>query len=162
MLDAPIASGSSVRAFNHLLGECELLICATVEQADRYRTNYPQSLDQAPFLMPLHSSSARRGLEAFFDRAHVRPRIVGEFEDSALMKVFGQLGTGLFPVPAVIQAEVERQHDVRVVGRVDGFVERFYAITAERRLKHPAVVAISEAARGELFGRQTETSVAER
>lgn len=152
LLDTPIASGSSVRAFNHLLGECELLICATAELAPRYQQGYPQSLDQAPFLMPLDSSSARRGLEAFFDRVQVRPRIVGEFEDSGLMKVFGQLGTGLFPVPAVIRAEVERQYDVRVVGRVDGFVERFYAITGERRLKHPAVVAISEAARGEPFG----------
>jgi LysR family transcriptional activator of nhaA len=78
--------------------------------------------------------------------------VVGEFEDSALLQVFGQAGMGLFPASSVIADEVQRQYRVRPVGKVDGVRERFYAISVDRKLKHPAVVAISQEARQKLFG----------
>jgi LysR family transcriptional activator of nhaA len=103
-------------------------------------------------LLPTENTTLRRSIEQWLDHERIRPKVVGEFEDSALLKVFGQAGKGLFPAPAVIESEVRSQYDVKLVGRVPGVKERFYAISAERRLKHPAVVAISEAARQRLFG----------
>jgi LysR family transcriptional activator of nhaA len=94
----------------------------------------------------------RRALEQWLEGEGVHPHVVGEFEDTALMQAFGREGAGIFPIPSVVQHEVVRQQRVRVVGRVPDARERFYAISAERRLKHPAVVAISSAARTELFG----------
>ena len=98
-------------------------------------------------MLPAETTALRRSLESWFESNGVRPRVIAEFEDSALLKVFGEAGHGIFPVPEVIAAEVRRGGAVRMVGRVDGVRERFYAITVERRLKHPAVIAISEAAR---------------
>ena len=102
--------------------------------------------------MPSEQTAVRRDLDQWFDTQEIRPRIVGEFEDTALMKVFGQDGVGLFSAPTVIEEEVCRQYKVRVVGRTDAVRERYYAISVERRLKHPAVLAICEAAREEIFG----------
>lgn len=151
LLDAPIGPGTNIRAFNHLLGECDLLVYGTKQLRDAHSGEFPGCLDGAPFLMPLDTSSMRRALEEWFDSTRVRPHVVGEFEDSALMKVFGQTSAGFFPAPAVIQDEIERQYDVEALGPVAGFRERFYAISVERRLKHPAVVAISDSARNKLF-----------
>ena len=103
-------------------------------------------------LVPTKKTAVRRDLEQWFFAEDIRPRIVGEFEDTALMKVFGQDGVGLFPAPTVIENEVCRQYKVRVVGRIDAVRERYYAISVERRLKHPAVLAICEAARKKIFG----------
>ena len=102
-------------------------------------------------LMPMEGLALRRSLNAWFARLGVRPRIVAEFEDSALLKVFGRQGVGIFPAPSVIADEVCRQHDVQVVGRSEAVKERFYAVSVERRLKNPAVVALLEAARHEMF-----------
>jgi LysR family transcriptional regulator, transcriptional activator of nhaA len=152
LADAPLSPAVRVRAFNHLLGECGVTIFAAPRLAATLRRGFPQSLEGSPFLLPADDTMLRRALDHWFDAIGVRVQVAGEFDDSALMKVFGQAGTGAFAVPSVIEREVRRQYGVSLVGRVDAVRERFYAITVERRIKHPAVVAISQAARTELFG----------
>ena len=152
LADAPIAPTVKIRAFNHLLGECWVTVFGTAQGAAAYRRGFPRSLDGAPFLLPTDNTTLRRSLDQWFDAEGIRPLVVGEFEDSALLKVFGQTGAGLFAAPSVIEAEVRRQYGVQIIGRVETVRERFYAISVERKLKHPAVVAISEAARQKLFG----------
>lgn len=98
-------------------------------------------------LMPFESLTLRRALNQWFDRHKIRPRVVAEFEDSALLNVFGAEGLGLFAAPGVVEKQVIAQYGVQVLGRADDLRERFYAISAERRLEHPAIVAISDAAR---------------
>jgi LysR family transcriptional regulator, transcriptional activator of nhaA len=120
--------------------------------AAKYRDGFPRSLDGAPFLLPTSNTTARRSLDEWFESTNIRPSIVAEFEDSALLKVFGQRGLGLFVAPTVISGEVQRQYDVNFIGQLDGVRERFYAISLDRKLKHPAVVAISDAARARLGG----------
>lgn len=149
--DAPLPPGSSVRAFNHLLGECGVSFFATPRLAARYRRGFPASLDRAPILLPLENVALRRSLNQWFDAAGVRPRVVAEFEDDALMKVFGADGLGLFPAPDPVAREVGREYRVQRVGRAEGVRERYYAVTVQRRLENPAVVAISGAARQGLF-----------
>lgn len=150
--DVPLGPDVSVKAFNHLLGTCGVSFFAAPELARKYRRGFPRSLDRAPFLLPMPGSSVRRELDRWFDQLDLRPEIVGQFDDSALLKVFGQSGFGVFAGPSVIEAEIKREYNVQVVGRADGIQERFYAITVERRLKHPGVVAISESAKTTLFG----------
>jgi LysR family transcriptional regulator, transcriptional activator of nhaA len=149
--DARVTPTASVRAFNHLLGECGVSFFATTELASKYRREFPASLDGASLLLPTEKTAVRRDLEQWFYTEDIRPAIVGEFDDTALMKVFGQDGVGLFPAPTVIEQEVCRQYNVRVVGRIEEVRERYYAISVERRLRHPAVVAISEAAHKKIF-----------
>jgi LysR family transcriptional activator of nhaA len=115
------------------------------------RRRFPRSLDGAPFLLPSGDSGLRLSLEDWFRKQGVRPRVVGNFEDSALIDAFGQAGAGLFAMPSAIDVEVKRQYRVRLVGRLDTVRQRFYAITVERKLRNPAVIAISERARA-LFG----------
>ncbi len=150
--DAPIHPSVKVRAFSHLLGECGVTIFGTKELAAKYRRNFPKSLDGAPCLLPTENTSLRRSLDQYFEQHSLRPSVVSEFEDSALLCSFGERGSGLFPGATAIEAEIRRQHGVVVVGRLETVRERFYAISVERRLKHPAVVAISDAARERLFG----------
>jgi len=150
--DAPVPSGSNVRAYHHLLGETGVAFFGTKSLADAYGKGFPGSLDGAPLLLPLENLSLRRSLNLWFDRHAIRPRIVAEFEDSALLKVFGADGVGIFPAPHVIEKEVCTQYGVEVLGQADGVRERFYAISSERKLKTPAVLAISNAARHEVFG----------
>ena len=145
--DSPIGPDVQVRAFNHVLGECGVSIFGTEDLADSYRRGFPASLNGAPFLLPTSTTALRRQLEDWFDAEDIRPAVVGEFDDIALLKVFGQAGAGLFAVPGVIEKEVCRQYGVRVIGRVESMKERFYAISVERKVKHPAVVAIAAAAR---------------
>ena len=109
-------------------------------------------MDRAPMLLPLEGSTSRRSLEQWFDAEGIRPRAIAEFQDSALLKAFGDAGVGLFAVPTAVEKDVLRSRGVSIVGRTDAVVERFYAISVERKLKHPAVVAISETARQMLFG----------
>jgi len=120
--------------------------------AVKYRPRFPRSLDGAPFLLPTSNTTARRSIDQWLESENIRPTIVAEFEDSALLKVFGQRGLGVFVAPSVISAEVQRQYNVKVVGRLEGVTERYYAISLDRKLKHPAVVAISDAARARLGG----------
>jgi LysR family transcriptional regulator, transcriptional activator of nhaA len=149
--DGPVPPGSSVRAFNHLLGECGVGLFATAALAKAYRRGFPGSLEGAPVLLPLENLPLRRALNQWFDAHDVRPKVVAEFQDSALLKVFGADGMGVFPAPLAVEKQVCQQYAVQLVGTVESVSERFYALSIERRLKHPAVMAISQAARRELF-----------
>jgi LysR family transcriptional activator of nhaA len=149
--DSPIPPTVKVRAYNHLLGTCGVTFMAQPELRKRLRSGFPESLDGAPVLLPSDEAVLRRLLDAWFDRCGVRPVIVGEFEDSALLKSFGQAGEGFFAIPTVVEEEVGRQYEVEAIGRTEDVTESFYAISVERRVRHPAVMAICDAARFELF-----------
>ena len=148
--DAPLGPGA-VKAFNHPLGHSEVAIFAAPALATRLRRGFPGSLDRAPFLLPATGCALRRELEHWFDRIGIRPDIVGEFDDSGLLKAFGQSGVGAFAGPTVVSDEVIRQYRVRELGKAEAIAERYFAISSERRLKHPGVVAISTAARDARF-----------
>lgn len=152
LTDAPLPPTLRVRAYNHLLGECGISFFGTPALVEAHAGEFPHSLDGAPFLLPGEGTALRRSLDQWFEGQGVRPATSGEIADSALMKTFGQAGAGFFAAPSAIEVEIRRQYGVEVVGRTDEVREQFYAISVERRLKHPAVVAISEAARAELFG----------
>jgi LysR family transcriptional activator of nhaA len=150
LADAPGSEPVSVRAFNHLLGKCGVTFFAASSHV-HLKKDFPRSLDGAPMLMPSEASSVRHSIDLWLAARGVRPNIVGDFDDSALLEAFGQRGLGVFAMPSVIESEVVRQFDVAVIGRTDEIENCFYAITVERRLRHPAVVAIAEAARSNLF-----------
>jgi len=150
--DAPVPAGSTFRVFNHLLGETTVSFFATAPLAQQFGPGFPDSLNGAPVLLPLKSLTLRRALNHWFDKLQVKPNIVAEFADSALMNVFGADGVGIFPAPTVIATEVMAQYNVETLGRATDVRESFYAISAERKVKHPAVVAISEQARQDVFG----------
>jgi len=151
LADSPVPSNVSIRAFAHVLGECGVGIFGTPAMALKVRRAFPDSLDRAPFLVPSQNTALRRSLDAWFDQRNLRPQIVGEFDDSALLKVFGEAGSGLFAAPLAIADDVRRRYGVQQVGELEGIRERFYAITVERRLANPAVIAISDSARHGLF-----------
>jgi LysR family transcriptional activator of nhaA len=151
LADSPISPALNVRAYNHLLGESGISFFATRAMARRYSAKFPHSLNDAPMLMPTTSSSLRRMLELWFERQKITPLVVAEFEDRALMKAFGEANAGIFTSPTTVEDDVVAKYGVRVIGRTEDIRERFYAISAERRIKHPAVSIITEAARSELF-----------
>lgn len=149
--DAPIPATMTVKAFNHPLGTSTVSLFAAPKLAARYRRDFPACLDGAPFLLPMQGSSLRRPLDRWFDSENIRPRLVGEFKDTALMKAFGQAGEGIFPGSTAIGKHIRDHYKVATIGRIDSIEEKYYAISVERRLKHPAVLAISGAAREILF-----------
>jgi len=149
--DAPAGHGTPVRLYNHILGECGTSFLANRRLAASLRKGFPRSLDGAPFLLPGRGAMLRRSLEHWFESQKVRPRIAAEIDDTSLVKVFAEAGLGIFATPSVIEQEVRRHYHVQVIGSVDALRQRFYAISAERRLSHPAVLAICEAASTELF-----------
>ena len=151
--DVPITAATGVKAFNHLLGTSGLTWFGAPELANRYRKGFPKSLNGAPVLLPSQGSLQRRSLDHWFDVRGIRPVVAGEFKDSALMKAFGQAGAGVFAAPNAIEKEIRSQYRCGVIGLVESVTESYYAISVERRLKHPAVAAICEAARGQLFAR---------
>ena len=151
LTDAPIGPEVRVKAYNHLLGECGTSFFGSAKLAARYRRDFPNSLDGAPVLLPSDESAAREAVDAWCRSHDVEPNIVGEFADSALLQIFGESGDGLFPLPSVVEGEVKKQTSLQLVGRTADITHRFYAISVERKLKHPAVVAISEGARNRLF-----------
>jgi LysR family transcriptional activator of nhaA len=151
LADTPLGSAVNVRAFNHPLGECGITFFGSPPLAARYRPGFPESLHEAPMLLPPEGTVLRGALMHWLDRLGIRPRVVGEFEDRALMQAFGQSGVGVFASPSVIDAEIAQQHWVEVIGDTTEVRERYYAISTERRLRHPGVVAVSQAARSELF-----------
>ncbi len=146
LADAPLPPMLRVRAYSHLLAESGVSVFATPDLASKYLRRFPRSLNGAPFLLPTDNSVLRRSLEQWFEAEGIRPSVVAEFEDSALLKAFGQAGRGIFAAPTLIEKEVRRQYRVRLIGHVPSIRERFYAISVERRLQHPAVVAISRGA----------------
>jgi LysR family transcriptional regulator, transcriptional activator of nhaA len=151
LADAPIAPGVNVRAYNHLLGETGLSFLGASTLVKQHRRRFPKSLHGAPLLLQATNTAIRRAIDQWFDAIEIRPDIVGEFEDSELLWEFGAAGEGIFPVPTILEKHLTRLHRVKVLGRTDAVRNRFYAISVERRLKHPAVVAICETARRELF-----------
>jgi LysR family transcriptional regulator, transcriptional activator of nhaA len=151
LADTPLAGAVNVRAFNHPLGECGITFFAAPAIAARYRDGFPRSLEDAPMLVPAQNTALRGNLMHWLDQQNIHPRIVGEFEDRALMLAFGQAAVGVFMSPSVIDEEVARQYRVEPIGSTTEVRERWYAISAERRLRHPAVVAVSQAARQDVF-----------
>lgn len=150
LTDRPIVTALNVKAFSHLLGESAMVLLGTAKLARRYQRDFPRSLHGAPLLLPTLNTSARRSLDQWFDAQNIVPRIVAEFDDTALLHVFGRRGVGLFFTPAVVAAEVQKPGGMHIVGRLSKVTERFYAISLDRKLKHPAVLAISEAAKTRL------------
>lgn len=149
--DSTVPAGSAVRAHHSMLGESPVGFFATPALARAFRSGFPRSLDGAPVLLPTPVSTLRRSLDQWFDRHGIRPRVVAEFDDSALLGVFGSAGTGVFPAPRVVAHDIRAHYGAALLGDAAGVVERFYAISTERRIKHPGVVAISQAAHTEVF-----------
>ena len=149
--DRPIPPGLNVRAYNHRLGSSDISFFCAEENAVDYAANFPQSLDSAPMLMPLSSNPLRRQLEDWFSAERIKPRIVAEFDDSALLKAFGAAGQGLFPAPTSISEHIEHMYHAVNIGTVDRLRESFFAISSERKVRHPAVLLITEKARQELL-----------
>ena len=145
--DRPIGSGLNVRAYNHSLGSSSVSMFAHRRIARRYAKSFPSSLDGAPLLLPAESTALRRALDEWFDRHEVTPRVVAEFDDSALMKAFGEAASGVFPAPDAIASEVEQMYEAKRIGTTAGVTESFFAISPERKIKHPAVLQITEMAR---------------
>jgi LysR family transcriptional activator of nhaA len=149
--DRPIPSGLSVKAFSHALGSSEIALFAKKGSTRQYEKDFPQSLDKAPILLPTMDNPIRRALDEWFDQEGISPTMVAEFEDSALMKAFGEAGNGIFPAPAAISDEVEQMYRCRRIGQAIPVVEKYYAISPERKLKHPAVLQVIENARKTLL-----------
>jgi len=149
--DSPIPAAINVSGFNHPLGDCGITFFATKDLAKRLDKNFPKNLNAAPLLLPGETTVIRNRLLQWLDAQHIYPRIVGEFDDSALMKAFGRSGTGVFIAPTPIAEEVKRQYDVVIIGQTDDVREQLYAISVERKISHPAVVAITQTAREWLF-----------
>jgi LysR family transcriptional activator of nhaA len=149
--DSPLTPSSGAKAFNHLLGESGITVFGTPRLATVYRPDFPRSLTGAPFLLPTSNTALRRSLDQWFDSEGISPSIRAEIEDSALIKTFGSGGTGLFVAPTSVEAEVQQQYAVEAIGRINAVQERFYAITMRRKHKHPAVTAILDNARENLF-----------
>lgn len=149
--EAPVAPGSPIRAYSHLLGECGVTLFGAPKVARRLRRGFPESLDGEAFLVPIENTFLRRALTRWTEAHNIRPVIRGEFQDTALLGAFGRAGAGVFAMPSVIADEIREQYGVHVVGELEGVSQRFYAITVERRIKHPALLAITERARHDLF-----------
>lgn len=149
--DSPVDPTLKIRAYSHLLGECGVIFVAGRSAAARYRRNFPQCLNGAPMFLPTDNTALRRNLDFWFESKNIRPLVLGEFEDYALLRAFGETGTGVFPLPSVVEPQVRQQRSLRPIGVTSEVRTQFYAISAERKLQHPAVVAIRNAARQELF-----------
>ncbi len=156
--DSPMPANVAVKAYNHRLGESGIVWMGTPELAALAKPDFPFSLDRLPSLLPPLDTAVRRSLDLWFDRYGVRPRIVGEFMDAALLAAFGEAGEGVFPVAEVVADRVARFYGVVPIGRAEGVTESYYAITVERRVRHPAVVAITSQGR-EFFGAGTPGAV---
>lgn len=150
--DAPVPPGTKVRAYGRLIGESGVTLFGSADVARRHRRRFPRSLDGAPFLLPTENTTLRRSLNDWFAARDLRPRIVAEFDDGALLKLFGGGGAGVFAAPTSVEADVARAFGVRIIGRIDEIRERFYAISAERRLTNPAVAALLEHSQKTLMG----------
>jgi LysR family transcriptional activator of nhaA len=149
--DAPLGPELNIRAFNHLLGSSTMTVFAPTQMARKLRRRFPESLDGCPFLMPITGTVVRRHFDTWLASHKIAIKPVGSFADSALIKVFGQNGAGAFLAPTAISESVASQFACQPVAEIPDFREQYFAITVDRRIKHPAVVAISEAARNDLF-----------
>lgn len=150
--DAPLPANLGVRAFHHLLGESSIAFFAAPPLARKLRCDFPASLDQAPLLLPTENTMLRRSLDQWFRARGLRPVVVGEFADAALTQAFGGAAVGAFPAPLALKREIRNQYRVSLVGTVREVKERYYAITLDRKIVHPAVVAISSGAKALFAG----------
>jgi len=144
--DAPLAPTVRVKATSRPLGSCGVGFFGVHKLARKYRGKFPASLDGAPLLLPTGENVLRRGVDRWFDAQGIRPRIVGEFDDSALLKAFGEAGHGLFPAPVSVADRIRKRYRVHEVGRTEEVRESIYAVTVARRVEHPAIRAIFDAA----------------
>lgn len=151
LADRPIPSTVNARGYSHRLGECPVSFFATREIKKQLKGKFPECLYGAPLLLPSTGTHLRSNLDQWIDKHHIHPRIIAEFDDSALMKAFGQEGAGIFIAPAVIQTEVERQHNVVAIGQTNEVTEQFYAISTARYVSHPVISAVIEVAHKSLF-----------
>ena len=160
IMDSQPGPDSSVRVFSHRLGESGVTLLGTPELARRFRPRFPKALHGAPFLLPGRTTGLRRELEQWFDRNHIRPRVVGEFDDSALAMEFGRSGSGILAVPTIVERDVRRKYGLALVGRVAAIRRELFGVVLERRVSHPSVAALIEHARAEIFGssRRRQTS----
>ena len=145
--DRPLTPGTPIKAYNHLLGESGISFYAKKSEAQKLKRHFPNSLDQYPFLTCGEKSNQKINLQSWFDLEKINPIIVAEFDDSALMKFFGQSGFGVFSTPTIIENHVTKQYDVSVIGQTDAIKERFYAISPERKVKHPGVKVLVDFAK---------------
>jgi LysR family transcriptional regulator, transcriptional activator of nhaA len=149
--DSPMDPSLKIRAYSHLLGECGVSFAVAPRTAARYRRNFPQCLNGAPMLLPTDNTAFRRNLDFWFESEGIRPIDLGEFEDYAFLRAFGETGAGVFPLPSVVEPQLRKQKGLKRIGATNDVRTQFYAISAERKLQHPAVVAIRNSARRELF-----------
>lgn len=149
--DSPVDPSLKIRAYSHLLGECGVIFVGGRKTVSRYQRGFPQSLNGTPMFLPTDNTAFRRNLDFWFESKGIRPLIIGEFEDYALLRAFGETGAGVFPLPSLVEAQVRKQKALKTVGATSDVRTQFYAISAERKLQHPAVVAIRNSARQELF-----------
>lgn len=147
LADEPASSAVAPNVFNHLLGESDVTFCAMPSLAAKLRRGFPKSLNGAPALLPMSNTGLRRSLEKWFQACGVRPRLVGEFEDPALVSIIALQGLGFMSIPTVVAKEVVKRYGFAMIGRSKECQQQFYAITAERKLTHPAVLAITSEAR---------------
>jgi LysR family transcriptional activator of nhaA len=146
LADEPASSSTQIRTFNHLLGQTGVTFCAVPKLAATLRKGFPKSLNEAPALVPSENTATRRSLEKWFQERGIRPRVVAEFEDAALMKVMAADGKGFIPVPTLVKQEALDRYGLEVIGATEENLDSFYAITAERRIDHPAVAMITQQA----------------
>ncbi len=147
LTDAPLAPTVKVRAYSHLLGESEVALYASPKLSAKLKRGFPKSISGVPIYLPVESTTLRRNLEQWFQSESLHPEVVGEFQDAALMKVFAATGEGLVPSPRVIEREIQKQFGLVPVGKIPRLRERFFAVTVERKIKHPAVLAIAAGAK---------------
>jgi LysR family transcriptional regulator, transcriptional activator of nhaA len=151
LADRPLPTELGVKGYSHLLGGSPVVLMGTAALVARYGENFPASLTTAPFLIPGEGAALRGPLERWLNQHQILPRIVGEFDDAALMKAFGQIGGGIFPAPAVIADEVARQYQVEHLGLAEGVNIKYYAISVERKITHPSVLAVRDGAKQSLL-----------
>jgi len=144
--DRPLTPGTPIKAYNHLLGETGLTFFATKDKAKQLRNNFPKSLSGEPLLISGDKSNQKINLMSWLNEIQIRPNVVAEFDDSALLKYFGQAGYGIFCIPSINETHINNQYGAEIIGRTTGVKERFYAISPERKIKHPAVKHLVAAA----------------
>jgi LysR family transcriptional regulator, transcriptional activator of nhaA len=151
LADAPIPSGSTIKAYNHLLGESGVSFLGSKDLYQKYGKNFPHSLHTAPLLLPSHNTALRREIDDWLSVYKLEPKIIAEFDDMALLKVFGQKGHGIICLPSIMEEDLLKELELEVFGRDDAIKNSFYAISIERKIRNSAVAHLIETARQSLF-----------
>lgn len=156
--DVPVGSQVDVRVFHHKLGECGLSFFASPKLGVFDPDKFPQILDGMPILLPSRRTALRRSINLWMEETGVRPKVVAEFDDSALMKVFGQNGLGVFVAPSIIEDDVIQKYDTKLLGRVASIRDTFYLISTKKRLSNEMIRELVQSAKEFLFGHTSEKS----